>query len=48
MEVDGRPITDIEFLGNLILLTDGSLDTSRNLISGGKAVRPPRQTSVHE
>ncbi|OBF11303.1 cytochrome P450 [Mycobacterium sp. ACS4331] len=35
MEVDGRPITDIEFLGNFILLSDGSLDTSRNLISGG-------------
>ncbi|MGE2692820.1 cytochrome P450 [Mycolicibacterium pulveris] len=35
MEVDGRPITDIEFLGNFILLADGSLDTSRNLISGG-------------
>lgn len=35
MEVDGRPITDTEFLGNFILLSDGSLDTSRNLISGG-------------
>lgn len=35
MEVDGRPITDMEFIGNFILLTDGSLDTSRNLISGG-------------
>lgn len=35
MKVDGRPITDIEFLGNFILLADGSLDTSRNLISGG-------------
>ncbi len=35
MDVDGRPITDIEFLGNFILLSDGSLDTSRNLISGG-------------
>lgn len=35
MEVDERPITDTEFLGNFILLSDGSLDTSRNLISGG-------------
>ena len=35
MEVDGRPITDLEFVGNFVLLTDGGLDTSRNLISGG-------------
>jgi cytochrome P450 len=35
MEVDGRPITEMEFIGNYFLLTDGSLDTSRNLISGG-------------
>jgi cytochrome P450 len=35
MEVDGRAITEMEFVGNYILLTDGSLDTSRNLISGG-------------
>jgi cytochrome P450 len=35
MEVDGRPITEMEFVGNYVLLTDGGLDTSRNLISGG-------------
>jgi cytochrome P450 len=35
MEVDGRPITDMEFIGNYLMLTDGALDTSRNLISGG-------------
>jgi cytochrome P450 len=35
MEVDGRPVTELEFLGNYLMLTDGSLDTSRNLISGG-------------
>ena len=34
-EVDGRPCTEEEFIGTFILLTDGSLDTSRNLISGG-------------
>jgi cytochrome P450 len=34
-EIDGRPTTEEEFLGTFILLTDGSLDTSRNLISGG-------------
>lgn len=34
-ELDGRPITEEEFVGNFILLTDGTLDTSRNLISGG-------------
>jgi cytochrome P450 len=34
-ELDGRPITEEEFTGNFILLADGTLDTSRNLISGG-------------
>jgi cytochrome P450 len=34
-EIDGRRTTELEFLGTFILLTDGSLDTSRNLISGG-------------
>jgi cytochrome P450 len=34
-EIDGRPITEEEFVGNFILLADGGLDTSRNLISGG-------------
>lgn len=35
MDVDGRPITEMEFIGNYLMLVDGSLDTSRNLISGG-------------
>lgn len=35
MEIEGRPISDMEFVGNYLLLVDGSLDTSRNLISGG-------------
>jgi cytochrome P450 len=34
-EVNGHLTTEEEFLGTFILLTDGSLDTSRNLISGG-------------
>jgi cytochrome P450 len=34
-EFDGIPISEEDFVGNFILLTDGSLDTSRNLISGG-------------
>jgi cytochrome P450 len=34
-EFDGHLMTEEEFLGTFILLTDGSLDTSRNLISGG-------------
>jgi cytochrome P450 len=34
-QIDGRATTEEEFLGTFILLTDGSLDTSRNLISGG-------------
>jgi cytochrome P450 len=45
LEVDGELITEHEFLGNFILLTDGSLDTSRNLISGGMLLlmRHPEQ-----
>jgi cytochrome P450 len=35
MEIEGRPITEMEFVGTYVLLVDGSLDTSRNLISGG-------------
>jgi cytochrome P450 len=33
--LDGRQLTEDEFVGTFILLSDGSLDTSRNLISGG-------------
>jgi len=44
-EIDGRRTTEFEFLGTFILLTDGSLDTSRNLISGGmlQMFRHPEQ-----
>ncbi|HVU72656.1 MAG TPA: cytochrome P450 [Mycobacteriales bacterium] len=35
MLVDGEPITEWDFLGNYLLLTDGSLDTTRNVIAGG-------------
>jgi cytochrome P450 len=35
LRVDGKLASEDDFLGNFVLLTDGSLDTSRNLISGG-------------
>ena len=33
--MDGEDTTEESFLGTFVLLTDGSLDTARNLISGG-------------
>jgi cytochrome P450 len=35
MDIDGEPISEWDFLGHYLLLTDGSLDTSRNVIAGG-------------
>jgi cytochrome P450 len=33
--IDGEPITEDQFLGSYLLLTDGSLDTARNVIGTG-------------
>jgi cytochrome P450 len=50
MEVDGVPMTEEVFLGHYMLLTDGSLDTTRNLIAGGMLLlfRNPDQRAMLE